>query len=163
MIQRIQTVYMLAVAALMAVAALVPMAHFASPDADFVIMSYGMRSVAANVDAASSVHVTVSWWSVCTAVLLSVAALLPLVAVFMYKKRLVQIRLLAAESVLLFCSLFFGAYYLFVSFRALAPMSTDNYLTYSLLLIFPAFALTVMALRAVGRDEALVRSLDRIR
>lgn len=45
----------------------------------------------------------------------------------------------------------------------LSLLSTDNYLTYTLLLVIVAFAFTIMALRAVGRDEALVRSLDRIR
>ena len=162
MIQRIQTLYMLAVSVLVSVVVFVPMARFVSPDGDFEIMSYGMRTFAADSDGPAS-QVAVSWWSVCSTVLLAVSALLPLVTVFLYKKRLVQIRLLAAESVLLFCSLFFTAYYLWSSFRELAPLGSDNYLTYTLLLLIVAFAFTIMALRAVGRDEALVRSLDRIR
>ena len=162
MIQRIQTLYMLAVTALMCVVIFVPMARFTSPDGDFAIMSYGMRTFAAD-DFGPSSQTAVSWWSVCSVTLLGVCSLLPFVTVFLYKKRLVQIRLLAAESVLLFCTLFFTAYYLWTSFMELSLLSTDNYLTYTLLLVIVAFAFTIMALRAVGRDEALVRSLDRIR
>lgn len=162
MIQRIQTLYMLAVAALVCVVIFVPMARFSSPEGDFEIMSYGMRTFAAD-DSGPTAEVAVSWWSVCSVVLLAVSALLPFVTVFLYKKRLLQIRLLAAECVLLFCSLFFAAYYLWTSFRELSSLSSDNYLTYTLLLVIAAFAFSVMALRAVGRDEALVRSLDRIR
>ena len=98
MIQRIQTLYMLAVAALVCVVIFVPMARFSSPDGDFEIMSYGMRTFTAD-DGGPTAEVAASWWSVCSVVLLAVSALLPLVTVFLYKKRLVQIRLLAAECV----------------------------------------------------------------
>ena len=162
MIQRIQTLYMLAVTALVCVVLLVPMARFGSPDGDFSIMSYGLRSLDASAGSQTASTV-VSWWSVCTGVLLAVCALLPLVTVFLYKHRLLQIRLLAAECVLVVCALFFAAYYLWSSFQKIAQEASDYYITYTLLLLIAAFVLCVLAVRAVGRDEALVRSLDRIR
>lgn len=156
MIQRIQTLYMLAVCALVSVVMLVPMARFTMSDTDMALMSYGLRI--------GGGAVAVSWWAGCSAALLSISALLPLVTVFLYKKRLVQIRLLGAECAMIAGTLLFEVYYVYSSYNSLVSSAVyGSSKTYTLLLLVPALVLCVMAMRAVGRDEALVRSLDRIR
>ncbi len=156
MIQRIQTLYMLAVCVLVSVVMLLPMARFTMSDTDMALMSYGLRI--------GGEAVTVTWWAGCSAALLAISALLPLVTVFLYKKRLVQIRLLGAECALLVGALLFESYYVFSSYNNLASSAVyGSSKTHTLLLLVPALVLCVMAMRAVGRDEALVRSLDRIR
>ena len=88
-------------------------------------------------------------------------ALLALVTVFLYKKRILQIRLCVFNAILMVC--FYG---LFLFFwydlkAALEPVS----LNVRLALCFPLICLILdyLAIRNIGADEVLVRSLDRLR
>jgi len=86
------------------------------------------------------------------------AALLPLVAIILYKKRRLQVRLCMVEIILL---LGVQAYVIFSIFPLFASLSVRYIIPNVLPLFGVLFAW--LALRAIRRDEALVRSADRIR
>ena len=85
-------------------------------------------------------------------------ALLHVLAIFLYKKRILQIRILVFSIVLLLglFGLFF--YFTYAGF-------TNAKVAFKIPVVFPVVAaiLDFLAIRAIGKDEALIRSLNRIR
>jgi hypothetical protein len=87
-----------------------------------------------------------------------VIVLLHLFVIFRYKKRILQIRILVFTMILmlgLFGMFFYFAYTGFTGAKA----------AFKIPVVFPVVAviLDYLAIRAIGKDEALVRSLNRIR
>jgi flagellar basal body-associated protein FliL len=80
------------------------------------------------------------------------------VIIFLYKKRILQIRILVFSVVLLLglFGLFF--YFTYAGF-------TGAKVAFKVPVVFPVVAviLDYLAIRAIGKDEALIRSLNRIR
>ncbi|MDE6862637.1 MAG: DUF4293 domain-containing protein, partial [Alistipes sp.] len=95
MIQRIQTLYLLAAAAFMIVALCSPLAVFNVGAEEFTLSAFALSGAAES-------HNTL-WLGI----LLAAATLLPPVTIFLFKRRQLQIRLCAAELVLLVGSLVF--------------------------------------------------------
>ena len=91
-------------------------------------------------------------------ILIGVIALLHLIVIFMYKKRILQIRITVFTIILLLG--LFGIFFYFTY----AGFSGAK-VAFKIPLVFPIIALILdyLAIRAIGKDEALVRSLDRIR
>ena len=91
-------------------------------------------------------------------IFIGLITLLHLVIIFMYKKRILQIRMLVFTIILLLglTGLFF--YFIYTGF-------TGAQVVFKVPVAFPVIAviLDYLAIRAIGKDEALVRSLDRIR
>ena len=154
MIQRIQTLYLLLISALIAVMFLLPLAWFAGEGGVFELRAFALRSTDGQ-----TVHTTIY-----LIVLLAAALLLPLVTIFLYRRRLLQIRLCCVEIVLLLgCLLMEGVYY-YLAHRAFADW------TFHAQGIKPAIALPVVGLffaclaaKAIFKDELLIRESDRIR
>ena len=99
-------------------------------------------------------------------ILLVLAALLPLVTIFLFRRRLLQIRLCAVEMVLLIGALVMEAVYYFRLKALFADLAaTAAHASLKLPMIFPLLALffVFLASRAIFRDEMLVRAADRIR
>ena len=98
-------------------------------------------------------------------IILSIATALPLVTIFLYKKRMAQIRLCVSEIVLLIGSAAFIALYCYRMCDVLAELMQELNFTLGFAALMPVVAIIPMALaiRGIARDEALVRSLDRIR
>lgn len=84
--------------------------------------------------------------------------LLHIAVIFMYKNRIMQIRILAFTIILLLGLLGLLFYFLHSGFENVEA-------AYKYPMTFPLIAAIVdyLAIRAIGKDEALVRSLDRIR
>jgi hypothetical protein len=167
MLQRIQTLWMALTTALVCVVIFMPAFYFSIAGAEFRLMVYGMEETTGQVlvlggsEAAASL--TTPTLSVCMTVLLALAALVPLVAIFFYKKRQLQLRLLAAEFILLLGSAGLIAWYIWFS-RSLAGEFSDNYFfSFFPLLTVVALLTNWFAIRGVMRDEILVRAADRIR
>ena len=83
-----------------------------------------------------------------------------LVTIFLFKKRFLQIRLSIVNIVLL------GGYYaLLFIYLWQAGVQLDAKWYLKIVTAFPlvSIVLTFMSLRAIGRDEALIKSLNRIR
>ncbi|KAF0238411.1 MAG: hypothetical protein FD181_1061 [Prolixibacteraceae bacterium] len=85
-------------------------------------------------------------------------ALLHFVIIFLYKKRILQIRILVFTIVLLLGLFGMFFYFTYAGF-------TDVKVAFKIPVVFPVIAavLDYLAVRAIGKDEALVRSLNRIR
>jgi hypothetical protein len=91
-------------------------------------------------------------------VFLSLVILVHLVIIFLYKKRIMQVKLLILSIILLlglFSSFFWFGY---MGFRGAA-------VGFKLTMAIPAVSIILdyLAIKAIAKDEALVRSLDRIR
>ncbi|MEG1672559.1 MAG: DUF4293 domain-containing protein [Alistipes sp.] len=149
MIQRIQTLYLLLVALLVVAAIFLPLAWFGMAGEQLDLYAFALRSSAGEVMRPP----------LYTGIVLSVAALLPLVCIFLYKRRLLQLRLCVVEMVLLVGSeVMLAAYYFFghgaTEFQGMKP---------AIALPLVAVLFAYLAARAIFHDELLVRSLDRIR
>ena len=157
MLQRIQTLYLMAVTLLMVVTLIFPLV-FIGVDGQQVTLS------AFSISDAEGVLSHVSAW---LGGVLVLATVLPFVTIFLYKNRPLQIRLCGVECVLLI-----GAVALVAAFTYTIcnNIFADFDITWANIAIrFPvilplvALVLTPLAMRAILRDELLVRSLDRIR
>lgn len=151
MIQRIQTLYLAVVTLLMALSVFLPVATFTVGDAEYSLTGYAIKG-------ASESEPTV-WLGV----LLTLAAILPLVTIFLFKRRTLQVRLCAVEGVLLVGSLvFIGLYYWRGSDMFDVAIDHQQF-GWAAILPLISLVLVWLAGRAIFKDEVLVRSLDRIR
>ena len=154
MIQRIQTLYLLLAAALMTTALFAPIASFTVDSGDV----YDLNAFALS-------SATESQSTIWMGILMVVAAVLPFVTIFLFKNRMLQVRLCAVEIVLLLGCLVFMAIYLWLSGANALEDAVVLHRQFGWAAIMPIVALvfTALAARATFKDEVLVRSLDRIR
>ncbi len=91
-------------------------------------------------------------------VFIGIIVVLHLVIIFMYKKRIRQIRMLVFTIVLLLGLFGMFFYFTYAGF-------TGAQVAFKIPVAFPVIAVVLdyLAIRAIGKDEALVRSMDRIR
>lgn len=149
MIQRIQTVYLLLVSILLGITLFAPLAWFGIGNEIYMLRAFSVES-----PAGQTVQSPAFW----TGILLACSAVLPVLTIFLYKRRMLQIRLCAVEFVLLVgcvamlaCSYFGHGE---VDAQGMKP---------AIFLPVVAMLLVFLAGRAIFRDEILVKSLDRIR
>lgn len=142
MIQRIQSLYMLVVAVLFGVLVVTPMADFSLMNQPVTITDGGL--------------------AICNYLLMALEAvviLVALVSIFFYKKRVIQIKLTMLNMVLIL-----GTYPLLAVYLFLAHSSNLDFRLH-IGVVFPLIAaiLSYLAVRAIRKDEELVRSVNRIR
>lgn len=91
-------------------------------------------------------------------IFIGLIVLLHIVILFIYKKRILQIRMLAFTIVLLLGLFGMFFYFTYAGFQGAK-------IAFKLPVVFPVIAviLDYLAIRAIGKDEALIRSIDRIR
>ena len=160
MIQRVQTVYMLASVIAILTMHFFWLASFAIPEATFELNSLGLVCQTKGFETDRMV------WELFIVLLLMVA--LPLVNIFLYKKRKVQLRVLIYTIVLnvLYYGLFFWeCSRLKGDVAALSQGGVVDVHYNIMMLVMPAvsiFAL-IMAARGVIFDIALLKSLERLR
>ena len=152
MIQRIQTLYLLAVAALMTTAVLTPLAYFAAGAQEYLLYAFSLKGG------------ETSYSTIYMGVVVALAAIVPFVTIFLYKNRTLQIRLCAVELVVLLGSAVFMGIYYYLGSRMFSQLEFSAQ-GFRIAIIFPLVALILdyLAIRAIFKDEMLVRSLDRIR
>lgn len=150
MIQRIQTVYLLAVAVLLAVCACMPVGAFITAD-------YATLTVSNLCVTAADGTRDYSPWALMA--LLAGGALLALVTIFLFRRRMLQIRLTIFNTVLLV-----GYYATLVTFVCLLKGDGMTY-SASWTVCLPAVCIVLnwLAIRGIGKDEVLVRAYDRLR
>ncbi len=164
MIQRIQTLYL-------AGATILLLFWFFSPLATFFVggqeFSFGIMGFSTLSNSAESI-------SIRTWPLLLLTALTTFISVgtiFLYKRRMIQIRLCIFNFVALIGLVGLLAYFVFqvkIAFENAAqnsPTAIAVASKFSYVDVFPLVAalLTFMALRRIASDEAMVRSMDRLR
>ena len=155
MIQRIQTLYLLLAAALMSLTLFLPLATIWQGGNEIIIKAW-FADGTVGFKAPLPLYL---------GIILSVATALPFVTIFLYKKRMAQIRLCVSEIVLLLGSVAFIALYCYRMCDVLAELMQELNFTLGFAALMPVVAIIpmVLAIRGIAKDEALVRSLDRIR
>jgi len=154
MIQRIQSLYLVAIAILLGFLVFFPIADLVRIS-DESIYSFSLKGlVTANGD------IVPNFSAYPISILFAIGLAITLTTIFLYKKRMLQIRL-TVFNIVTFLGLQ-GVMYYYVSF---AQSSMEGVVSYKLFFVFPTVCaiLAFLALRAIARDEALVRSLDRLR
>ncbi|MCG8582269.1 MAG: DUF4293 domain-containing protein [Bacteroidales bacterium] len=150
MIQRIQTLYLLLSGLLMGSLFFVPLAQIETETQEvFQFIYRGLTN-------AEGETVTPT---LALSILLTVATLVSFITIFVFKKRTLQIRLCGINLALLLGTT--GMIYYLGS-----QLADDSaVVNYSITTAFPvvAFILAFLALRAIGKDVALLKSMDRIR
>lgn len=152
MIQRIQSLWLLlAVVALIAVLFL-PVGKFVMPHGLYECTAFKMTQ-AGDVP---SLNLPVQLIGIAS----GISALLSLIAIFVFKKRMSQIRLIwvAFASKALLAALLAG---MFLYFK----YAMDSWVGYGPAVLMPLLGLVFdyLAIKGIKKDEALVKSLDRIR
>jgi len=149
MIQRIQTVYLLLVVGLLIASMCLPLGYFV--DAEAVTYTFSPLGISQGAVSQSS------WGLFCILLLSSIIAL---ATIFLYKNRMLQIRMTIFNTILLI-----GFYLAFIAFYLvlMGDLEATFRINWSLCLPLVAIVFNYLAIRAIGRDEVLVKAADRLR
>ena len=150
MIQRIQTLYLLAVVILGITLCFQPVLQFVSAEDAAELQVYELSAL-------GGAPLPGIWGLLLTTVLIPVLAL---VDIFLYKKRLVQARLNIFTAML--CLGYYGVLAIYV-WQAKLALGVDWHVLPWASIPLVCLVLTLMATRRILKDEALVRAADRLR
>lgn len=155
MIQRIQSFYLLVVVVLSTITLFSPVAGL-QQESTAMIYELNFRGLFA-LETGGHIFVANTW------VMTAISVLIPLIAfitLFLFKKRMLQIRLTIFNLVLMA-----GYYGLLFIYLWQYGKSLEAKLFLEVVSAFPLvnIVLSVLALRAIGKDEALIKSLNRLR
>lgn len=147
MIQRIQTIYLLIAAILMAVTAFSPIL---SLNEGMTLFSYGIKQ--------ANEVIKPTWGIVSMA---GLSALLSFITIFMFKNRKKQAKMVLISALIVVFYFVTAVVYL----ASYLNKFTEGINTVMYGIIFPIIALVLLllAFKGINKDEKLVRSLDRIR
>lgn len=160
MIQRIQTLYLLAVVALGITLFFMPVLQFQTPEGAETIRTWelsatGMMEI---TETDLQPETLKGIWGL--AVITLLIPLLALTDIFLYKKRILQARLNIFTVML--CLGYYGVLAIYIWFAKM-NLETLWYITPWASVPAVCLVLTIMATRRILKDEALVRAADRIR
>lgn len=147
MIQRIQTVYLLIVTGLLITAMCMPIGYFIDTMGEHPFKALGLE-----------INDTFqSTWGLFGILMLS--AIVAVATIFLYKNRMLQIRMTIFNSLLLV------GYYIAVLAFYFALKNDANMFRVGWALCLPLISiiLNILAVRAIGRDEVMVKAADRLR
>ncbi len=150
MIQRIQSVYLLAVTILLIIGLCHPVGSYIG--SDFAVSEFSNLRVLAPDGTADYAP-----WALFA--ILLVAALLAFVTIFLFKRRMLQIRLTIFSTILLvgYCAT------LIVFIFILKKEGNTFVPSWTVCLPVIAIILNWLAIRAIGKDEVLVKAYERLR
>ncbi len=153
--QRIQTFYLFTVTVLSVMLLIFPVAGLQSAG-DSTVYELSVKGLYQLSPEGNSL-LSGAW------VLTAITVLIPVLSaltIFLFKKRMVQIRIISITIVLLA-----GYYGLLFIYLWQFGKSLDANMYVEVIASFPLISiiLGILAMRAIGRDEALVKSLNRIR
>lgn len=156
MIQRIQTVYLALVAVLCGVSLCSTIGRFVH-ESDIVA---SFTNFCFNTDVKADI--TGPWPF---AVLLILVILLTLMSIFLFSHRMRQLRLVVFTTILLVGYLAAYAFIVWLYVQQLAAAGIDAHYELAFAALYPVVCiiLNCMAIHGIRKDEALVRSLDRLR
>ena len=150
MIQRIQTLYLLAVVALGIALVWLPVVELVTPEEAAELQIWDLTSL-------GGAPIQGLWGLLLTTVLIP---LLALIDIFLYKKRLLQARLNIFTIML--CLGYYGVLAIYI-WQARLALGVDWHILPWACIPLVCMVLTLMATRRILKDEALVRAADRIR
>ena len=150
MIQRIQTLYLLAIVALGIALIFLPVVQLVTPEEAAELQIWELTAL-------GGAPLPGLWGLLVTTALIP---LLALVDIFLFKKRLLQARLNIFLALL--CLGYYGVLAIYI-WQAKLALSVDWHILPWASFPLVCFVLTLMATRRILKDEALVRAADRIR
>jgi len=150
MIQRIQTLYLLAVVALGIALIWLPVVQFVTPEEASVLQIWELTAL-------GGVPIQGVWGLLVTTLLIPILALID---IFLYNKRLLQARLNIFTVML--CLGYYGVLAIYI-WQAKLALGVDWHILPCASFPLVCMVLTLMATRRILKDEALVRAADRIR
>lgn len=156
MIQRIQSLYLFLTFIGMLLLCFFPIASFIGGNEEFEITLWGIHSTdKPDVQVVRTIQMGILW---------VLSTLLPLINIFLYKFRWLQLRLCVVEIILLLGMQIYIAFYIFNSRSVIADFTVSS-MKYSPVDVIPIIGiiLTILAFRGVVHDQALIKSLNRIR
>lgn len=152
MIQRIQSVYLLLIIALLIAVCFLPLGAFVKASGSYEYTAFSINKGGLTI---------VNNFPVWVMGLLSIiSAIIAFISIFLFKRRRIQIRLCKYNAFLLIG--FYIAYACFV-FIGLNGLKLSLYFYFGLSFPFLSFLFDLLAIRAIHKDEDLVKSWDRIR
>ncbi len=153
MIQRIQSTYLLVAVILLAFMVFMPFANMIS-ESTGIEYQIGFMGITANI------QVDISLSTVPLSILIGLCLAIAFVTIFLFKKRMLQIRLTIVNIILLLGLQGLTYYYI----NAASNELNASY-SFTIVFVFPVVSaiLSFLALRAISKDEALIRSLNRLR
>ena len=150
MIQRIQTVYLLIVTCVLITAMCLPMGYFV--DVTGATGECAFKALGVGVNGAFH-----STWGLFGILMLS--TIVAFATIFLYKNRMLQIRMSIFNSLLLV-----GYYIAFAAFYFALKNDVNSFrIGWALCLPLISIILNILAIRAIGRDEVMVKAADRLR
>ena len=153
MIQRIQSVYLFLVTVIMILPLCVPIARMIVPDAStYEFYSYGV------VQTGEQAEVQAYYWGLFC--LNGIAIVMPFAAIFLYKRRLLQMRLSLIEIFL--CLGITALMWYHINYFS-KEMEIDVLYRFSFILPVVCSILSYLATRDIIKDINLLKSYDRIR
>jgi peptidoglycan/LPS O-acetylase OafA/YrhL len=156
MIQRIQTVYLLIISVLMIVLLFLPLATVQVGETFYSFNAAGLYTMLAEEP-----ELVFPAWGLF--ILTAAIAILALVIIFLFKRRILQIRMCVFNALLM---IGFYALFAIILWKVKEGAGLDAFsFTGQIGLTFPfiCIILDYLAIRNIGADEALVRSLERLR
>lgn len=156
MIQRIQTIYLLVAAIIPIILLFIPIGTLTSELGFYTYTPFNVKWINTNDVIISTVY---------NALLLMVSTLLSLITILFYKKRKLQIRMININMIVILGALFTMFYIypkmVFTKYQILENTFLD-FNTAILITLFTAAGF-YLAKRAILKDEALVKSTERLR
>ncbi len=147
MIQRIQSVYILVAAIFIGFLLALPLAEIAANGEVYVFKATGVYNGTSLIFSGIPIlgFIGLIW-------------VLHFVALLGYKKRIRQMRVLVFTIILMLGLFGLMYYFTYASFE-------NEQVAFKIPVVFPlvAIILDYLAIRAIGKDEAMIRSIDRIR
>lgn len=153
MLQRIQSLYLLLIAIFLFVIFFLPLGVFTSGDLVFEYRAFTIRQLSGVTD----LHNLPVW---ALGAILCISIFIALFTIFAFRNRKVQIRLCILNALLLI-----GFYIVYTAFTLIAKSYYDAGYTFSFALVIPLICIILdyLAIRAIGSDEVLIRSLNHLR
>ncbi len=154
MIQRIQSVYLF-------VAAMLFLLLFSNPiaklqiDESLLLELYHNKIIAVN----QADFDPITTWPL--TILTSVIIIINLVTIYLYRKRALQMRLCIFNILLMFGLV--GLIWFFVKYTMSNMSGIDSVFLWPIVVPFISIVLTYLAIKGIQKDDALVKSYDRIR
>lgn len=154
MIQRIQTLYLLTTFILTVLWYFTPLAELANNQEQLKYTIYGLKDPNGNY----------VFKTLVSSIIAAITSFVTVATIFLYKNRMKQIR--AAQFLLLLnTALIASAFLLIDKAKAALALTNEVIINYSLSMTFPLISLVLifMSIKAIKKDEELVRSADRLR
>lgn len=154
MIQRVQTIYLVLAVAAIAAIFFLPLAHITGYSEEFYLNASGIyKSSGELVESAFIISG-----------LLAVELLFILLVIFLYKKRNRQM-MLGKLNLLILTALIAVIFFYADYAKSLSGLPEDTLVNYEFACLLPVIAiiLNYLAIRAIKKDEELVRAADRLR